>query len=62
MVCVGGNSGGGRVGFCVNFRVVGVISGLVFGCGMEGRKAGGFGEIGGPIPSDFGGVFGLGLP
>ena len=33
-----------------------MFSGLVFGCGMEGRKAGGFGEIRGPIPSGFGGV------
>ena len=52
---------GDGVGFCVNFSGVLGGSSISFGCGMKGKNAGGFGEIGERILSDFGGLLGLGL-
>ena len=45
-----------RVGFCVNFWVVGGKCWVGSLCGMGGCVVRSLGEIRGPIPSDFGGV------
>ena len=61
MGCGAGNSGVKGVGSLFWFQVVSGDFWTGFGCGMKGKNAGGLGEIGERIGSDFGRCLGSGL-